>query len=131
MVGKRSLGEIIFDNVNIALLVIGSFLFLYPLWFVVVSSFSDAHAIASGQVSFWPVGFNLTAYRLVFSDDMIWIAYGNTIFYVVVGTIINLVLTGSFSNRMIFIQRGRCISRHCTHLSVPYPLVRLPCDASF
>lgn len=93
MIGKRSLGELIFDNLNIIFLVLCSFVFLYPLWYVAISSFSDVHAIATGKVSFWPVGFNLTAYRLVFSDELIWVAYGNTFYYVIVGTFVNLVLT--------------------------------------
>lgn len=63
------------------------------MWYVLVSSFSDAYAIASGQVKLLPVGFNLNAYKLVFSDQNIWSSYGNTIFYVVVGTIINLIMT--------------------------------------
>lgn len=93
MVTKRTVGEIIFDNLNVVLLIVLSFLFLYPMWYVLVSSFSDAYAIASGKVRFWPVGFNLNAYKLVFSDKTIWAAYANTVFYVVAGTLINLVFT--------------------------------------
>lgn len=93
MVVKRSLGEIIFDSCNMLFLILCSFLFLYPMWYVLVSSFSDAHAIAAGKVSFLPIGFNLDAYKLVFEDERVWTAYGNTFFYVLVGTLINLVLT--------------------------------------
>ncbi|WP_020616492.1 carbohydrate ABC transporter permease [Paenibacillus daejeonensis] len=93
MVVKRSLGEKIFDSLNIIFLTVCSFLFLYPMWYVLVSSFSDAYAIASSRVTFWPVGFNFNAYKLVFEDARIWEAYGNTLFYVGAGTAINLVLT--------------------------------------
>jgi putative aldouronate transport system permease protein len=93
VVYKKSLGEKTFDLSNYVLLVIGSIVFLYPLWFVLVSSFSSASAIASGSVTLWPQGFNLDAYRRVFSDDSIWRAYSNTLFYVGVGTLVNLLLT--------------------------------------
>ncbi|MFD0869444.1 Inner membrane ABC transporter permease protein ycjP [Chlamydia abortus] len=93
MVVKKSWGEKLFDGFNLLFLLLCSILFLYPMWYVLVSSFSDAYAIASGQVKLLPVGFNLNAYKLVFSDQNIWSSYGNTIFYVVVGTIINLIMT--------------------------------------
>jgi len=93
LVMKRKPGEIIFDSFNVLFLILISFLFLYPMWYVLVSSFSDAYAIASGKVTFFPIGFNFNAYKLVFEDQRIWAAYGNTFFYVIAGTLINLVLT--------------------------------------
>jgi len=93
MIYKKSLGERTFDVANVLLLTVGSFVFLYPLWFVIVSSFSSASAIATGSVTLWPEGFNVDAYSRVFSDDNVWNAYGNTLFYVVVGTVVNLALT--------------------------------------
>mgnify|MGYP001214725953 CR=1 FL=1 len=93
MVEKRSLGEKVFDVFNLALLILAAFLFLYPMWYVLVASLSSGTAIAKGQVSLWPVQFNIDAYRRVFANQEIWTAYLNTIFYVVVGTTINLVLT--------------------------------------
>ncbi|MBN2980816.1 MULTISPECIES: carbohydrate ABC transporter permease [Cohnella] len=93
MVTKRSPGEIVFDGLNVVFLLVCSFAFLYPMWYVLVSSFSDPYAIASGQVTFWPIDFTIDAYKLVFDDDRIWSSYGNTMIYVVAGTLINLVLT--------------------------------------
>ncbi|MBD2843688.1 carbohydrate ABC transporter permease [Paenibacillus sp. IB182496] len=93
MVVKRSVGEIAFDSLNVLAMLAGAFLFLYPMWYVLVSSLSDAYAIAAGRVRFWPIGFNLDAYKLVFEDAQIWTAYRNTLLYVAGGTLINLVLT--------------------------------------
>lgn len=93
MVKKGSVGEIIFDAFNIILLIMLAFLFLYPMWYVLVASLSSGQAIARGQVTFWPVNFNLEAYSKVLANGEIWTAYLNTIFYVTVGTAINLVLT--------------------------------------
>ena len=63
MVEKRSLGEKVFDVFNLALLILAAFLFLYPMWYVLVASLSSGTAIAKGQVSLWPVQFNIDAYR--------------------------------------------------------------------
>ncbi|GGG26428.1 carbohydrate ABC transporter permease [Paenibacillus abyssi] len=93
MVYKKSLGEKAFDVSNYVLLTLGTIVFLYPLWFVIISSFSSASAIASGSVTLWPQGFNIEAYERVFSDSNIWTAYSNTLIYVGAGTLINLLLT--------------------------------------
>ena len=66
---------------------------LYPLIYVLSSSFSSGAAVSAGKVILWPVDFSTTGYRIVFSYGLIWKAYGNTIIYTVVETAINLVLT--------------------------------------
>ena len=66
---------------------------LYPLIYVLSSSFSSGAAVSAGKVILWPVDFSTTGYRIVFSYGLIWKAYGNTIIYTVVATAINLVLT--------------------------------------
>jgi len=93
MVYKKSIGERIFDIFNILLLTLASFAFLYPLWFVLISSVSSATALAAGEVTLWPQGLNFTAYERVFSDPKVWDSYGNTLIYVGLGTLINLTLT--------------------------------------
>lgn len=42
---------------------------------------------------FKPVGFSLAAYEKVFENSSIWRGYGNTIFYVIAGTGLNIMLT--------------------------------------
>ena len=66
---------------------------LYPLILVVSNSFSDPSYVASGQVIFLPKGFNLEGYKAVFGAKDIMTGYANTIFYTVVGTVVNLVVT--------------------------------------
>lgn len=65
----------------------------YPLYFVVIASVSDPTAVSMGEVIFWPKGTSLRGYGLVFSYEKLWIGYRNTIFYTVVGTLFNLVVT--------------------------------------
>jgi len=75
------------------IMVILSLAVLYPVIYVISASFSNADTLVAGKVWLWPVNFSLDAYRLLFSYERLWIGYANTIFYTVVGTIINLTVT--------------------------------------
>jgi len=86
-------GEKIFGYINILIMLIIMFITLYPLWYVFVASFSDPMQLAMGRVTFWPSGFELASYEYVFGMNNIWIAYGNTVFYAVVGTLVSMVFT--------------------------------------
>ena len=68
-------------------------LWLYPLVYVVSASFSDPVALKAGEVILFPKGFNVNAYKYVFESKNILTGYRNTIFYSVVGTIYNMILT--------------------------------------
>lgn len=82
-----------FQAVNAVILTGVVVLTLFPFFNIVSISFSDEHHIRSGQVSFWPRGFNLTTYRRVMADPMFWTNYRNTVVYTVVATLISIVLT--------------------------------------
>lgn len=94
---KRSKEDIFFDIFNYAVLGIITVLVLYPLYFIVIASFSDPDAINTGQVVFFPNGFNTLGYQRIFENTKIWRAYGNTIFYTFVGTAINIIMTMVFA----------------------------------
>lgn len=66
---------------------------LYPFLYVIGGSFSSDLALTRGDVWLFPKGFNVDAYSVVAQDSSIWTAYGNTLWYVVVGTAISLALT--------------------------------------
>lgn len=68
-------------------------LVLYPLIYVVSSSFSSGAAVSSGRVLLWPVDFSTKGYEIIFSYKLVWTGYRNTIFYTVVATAFNLILT--------------------------------------
>lgn len=88
---KRSKENLFFDifiNVVIALFVLAV---LYPLYFVVIASFSDPTYVNRGDFLLYPKGFNLLGYELVFREKSIWIGYINTIFYTVSGTALGVI----------------------------------------
>ncbi|MBQ7839701.1 MAG: carbohydrate ABC transporter permease [Lachnospiraceae bacterium] len=63
---------------------------LYPLYFVVIASFSDPSAVASGKVWLWPQGFTLDGYEELLRHDEIWTGYWNTILYTITGTLFGM-----------------------------------------
>ncbi|HCS74925.1 MAG TPA: sugar ABC transporter permease [Clostridiales bacterium] len=65
----------------------------YPLIYVLSSSFSSPRAVISGKVILFPVDFSLEGYKAVFSHKLILSGYRNTVFYTVVGTLVNLFVT--------------------------------------
>ena len=70
------------------LLVVG-----YPIIYVLSCSFSSGAAVSSGRVLLWPVDFSLDGYKIVFNYKDVWTGFGNTIFYTVVGTALNMFLS--------------------------------------
>ena len=68
-------------------------LWLYPLIYVVSASFSAPESLLSGEVVLLPKSFNFSAYKYIFQDSGILTGYRNTIFYSVVGTVYNMLLT--------------------------------------
>lgn len=94
MVEKRTIGSILFDIFNVVMLVLLSFVCLYPILYVLFASMSDPSEISrTAGLLFYPKGFQLEAYKAVFSNNDIVSGYLNTLFYVVVGTSLNMVLT--------------------------------------
>jgi len=90
---KTSLGDKIFDIANILILSVAVLIVLYPLYFVVIASFSDPVAVQSGDVLFGSKGFTLDGYKAILQDKSIIRGYANSLFCVVFGTVINLFFT--------------------------------------
>lgn len=90
---KDSIGDRIFNVANIVF----SFIFLvataYPLIYVFSASISSPQALMAGKVWLFPVEFSLEGYKAVIEYAKVWTGYGNSIFYTVAGTVINLVMT--------------------------------------
>ena len=90
---SRSCSDRIFDIVNLFVMLVLLVVFVWPLWFVVIASFSDPNEVWMGNVVLWPKGFTLISYETLLEYKRIWVGYGNTLFYTVVGTLVNLVMT--------------------------------------
>lgn len=90
---KSSYQDKVFDAVNLVMMIILLFIFIWPLWFVVIASISNPNEVWNGNVVLLPKGFTLEAYKAVLEYKSIWIGYRNTIFYTGVGTLINVFMT--------------------------------------
>ena len=81
-------------NVTITII---TFIFIilcaYPLIYVVSASFSDPMDIFAGKVWLLPSSPTLKGYKTVFDYPDVWIGYGNSAFYTVFGTLINVFMT--------------------------------------
>ena len=90
---KNSYEDKIFDIFNTILMLLLLVVFVWPLWFVLIASFSDPFAVGRGEVLLFPKGVTLAGYELMMNFKQLWVGYGNTIYYTVVGTVLNLVMS--------------------------------------
>lgn len=87
---KMNTSDKVFYSVTGVVIFFLTLVVLYPIIYIVSASFSSGAAVAEGAVWLWPVDFSLEAYKAVLDYSDIWIGYRNTIFYVVVGTTLNV-----------------------------------------
>ena len=67
---------------------------LYPFLNVVAYSLSGNTAVLSGKVTFYPIDFQLSAYKeILLKQTQIWTAMGISVTVTVLGTLLGLVLT--------------------------------------
>ena len=90
---RRTRADKLFDPLNVILMAIVLVITLYPLYFVLIASVSDAYEVAKGNVFLWPKGFTAESYLNVFKENRVWLGYRNTIFYTLTGTFFSLILT--------------------------------------
>ncbi len=83
----------IFDIVCNTFLVIFVILVFYPLYFVLVASFTKPVYVNTGDLLLWPKEWTFLGYQNVFSDPKVWQGYLNTIIYTVGGTLLGTVAT--------------------------------------
>lgn len=107
---KESIGSKIFDIVNYTLMFILVIIMIYPLLNVLSISLSRPDAVIAGNVSWYPIGFNINGYRYIIQDGQIFIGYRNTILYATVGTFLTLLLTSlaaySLSIKNLLFRKG-------------------------
>ena len=90
---KKDYSNSVFYLVNTLFLLYCLVIIAFPLMNVVASSFSSPSAVLRGKVTLLPIGFNVEAYKMVFSNSMLLSGYRNSIIYTVFGTLINIIMT--------------------------------------
>lgn len=91
---KITLSERIFKIINACVLFLLVLIAIIPIWHVACSSLSLASELTKNSgLILKPLGFSVEAYKRVMENEMIFIGYKNTVFIVIVGTILNVFIT--------------------------------------
>ena len=91
--GKAPLGDKIFIILIYILLAAIMLVVFLPLVYIVSASFSDPQAVISNEVWFLPVRPTLRGYQAVFKNRNILTGFANSFYYMIVGTLVNIVMT--------------------------------------
>jgi putative aldouronate transport system permease protein len=83
----------VFNIFNIIFMSLFALVIIFPIWDIVVASFSNPDALAKPGIRVWPEEFSLESYKLVFKDATIWKAFLISILKTVVGVITHVMFT--------------------------------------
>ncbi len=108
---KQSKGEKIFDICNVVFMFLLVFITIYPLYYVVMASFSDAKMIMRHEGPIWWLlgDLNFEGYKIALNDPNIITGFLNTVWYLVIGTVLNMsatILAAFVLTRKHFVIRG-------------------------
>ena len=117
---SRSRADKAFDVLDYVLLTIAFLLVAYPLYFVVIASVSDPIAVYEGRVILYPIKPTMEGYARIFSYESLFTGYKNTIFYTLVGTSINVVLTVTAGYAL---SRKELVGRNVMMMGVMFTMI--------
>ena len=80
------------DIILVAITLIVVLLVAYPLYYVLVASFSNPYDVYAGKTFLLPSQFTLDGYKAVFADSNIFTGYLNSIKYTIIGTIFSVTM---------------------------------------
>ncbi|WP_207447385.1 carbohydrate ABC transporter permease [Bacillus sp. SD088] len=83
----------IFNIVNITLLSVFTVIIFYPIWNIVVQSFSSLDALSDSGLRIWPKEFSFESYKLVFNDETIWRSFIISVLKTVLGVLTHVFFT--------------------------------------
>lgn len=90
---RDSRGDKIFRFFSGLFLILLAAIVLYPVYFIIIASFSDPDAVLTGKVVLWPVDINLDGYIKIMERTDVWLGYRNTIVYTLLTVVLSLVVT--------------------------------------
>ncbi len=90
---KESKRDYVYYIVAGVVLAILAIVVIYPLWYIVIASISDADEVMRGAVWLYPVKITFRGYQSLFEREDVWRGYFNTLAYTILGTLFNVALT--------------------------------------
>jgi putative aldouronate transport system permease protein len=102
--------EFIFKLLSYALLTIFALACLYPFIYILVNSISSKEATYDANIYLWPDAFNISAYQYAFEQKAFWLAYCNSFFITIYGTLVSMLvgICGAYalSKKRLMFGRG-------------------------
>lgn len=89
---KKSREDWIFDIILYVFAAVMIIVVLYPMYFIIIASFSNPSMVSNGEIMFLPQGITFKAYQQLAGYAQLWVGYKNTILYVAAGTVITLAV---------------------------------------
>jgi putative aldouronate transport system permease protein len=90
---KQTREDIVFDAISAFIMIAGCAAILYPIYFIVIASFSDPKYVLGGEVFFWSKGLNLAGYKRIFRYAPLWRGYANSAYYSIAGSVLSSFFT--------------------------------------
>ena len=80
------------DFILVAICLLVLVIVAYPLYYVLIASFSDPYEVYAGKTFPLPSGFTLDGYKAVFAVKSIVSGFFNSVKYTVIGTIFSVAM---------------------------------------
>ncbi len=80
------------DIILVAICLLVLVIVAYPLYYVLIASFSDPYEVYAGKTFLLPSGFTLDGYKAVFAEKSIVSGFFNSVKYTVIGTIFSVAM---------------------------------------
>ena len=80
------------DVILVAICSIILIIVAYPLYYVLVASFSDPYDVYAGKTFLFPSGFTFDGYKAVFADPSIVSGFLNSVKYTIIGTCFSVIM---------------------------------------
>jgi len=89
---SRGLSDRTSDIILVIITALVLFIVAYPLYYVLIASFSNPYDVYAGKTFLLPSQPSLDGYKAVFADPNILTGYGNSIKYTIIGTVFSVTL---------------------------------------
>lgn len=92
-VKKRAMRLQVGDFIICVLLVLLCAAFFYPIYYIFIASLSTPLEVFKNPILFYPKGVTFYNFKMLLQSTGVWLGYRNTIFYTLLGTLINVSAT--------------------------------------
>ena len=107
---KLEISELIFKILSYLFLTIFAICCVYPFLYAISSAISGREAVEYGQIVLFPKDIQFEAFELMFTNNMFWNSYTNTLFLTVYGTVWSMfvAILGAYalSKKRLLFRKG-------------------------